>query len=77
MRRGAASRGGGFGNQSDQEVANARGHFPEETHPHLDRLTRALVRKLLHHPSSHLRAAGRGDPERLEMTRRLFRLDED
>jgi glutamyl-tRNA reductase len=60
-----------------QELAQALPHFPASSHEHLDRLTRSLVRKILHHPSNRLR--GRGDEEhlpRLDLVRELFRLDE-
>jgi glutamyl-tRNA reductase len=60
-----------------QELAQALPHFPAECHPQLERLTRSLVRKILHHPSSRLR--GRDGAEhlpRLELVRELFRLDE-
>ncbi len=58
------------------EVDLARGDFPAETHHHLERLTRSLVRKLLHHPSSHLRST-RSTEVRLEAARDLFKLDHD
>lgn len=64
-----------------QEVAAVLSHFPAETHADLERLTRSLVRKILHHPSTHLR--GQQDPRdgrdlsRLHLVRELFRLDED
>jgi glutamyl-tRNA reductase len=54
----------------------SRKRFPEETHEHLEQLTRALVRKLLHHPSQQLRRGDLSD-EHLEATRRLFQLDHD
>jgi glutamyl-tRNA reductase len=60
-----------------RELAAALPHFPEASHEHLDRLTRALVRKILHHPSSRLR--GRDGVEqlpRLDLVRELFHLDE-
>jgi glutamyl-tRNA reductase len=60
-----------------RELAAALPHFPESSHEHLDRLTRSLVRKILHHPSNRLR--GRGDEEhlpRLDLVRELFRLDD-
>ncbi|HVR11312.1 MAG TPA: glutamyl-tRNA reductase [Thermoanaerobaculia bacterium] len=60
-----------------QELAEALHHFPAASHAHLDRLTRSLVRKILHHPSNRLR--GRGGPEhlpRLDLVRELFRLDD-
>jgi hypothetical protein len=61
-----------------RELAQALHHFPAESHEHLDRLTRSLVRKILHYPSSRLR--GRGGAEdlpRLDLVRELFQLDED
>jgi glutamyl-tRNA reductase len=60
-----------------QELALSLPHFPAETHEHLDRLTRSLVRKILHHPSTRLR--GRDGAEhlpRLDLVRELFRLDD-
>ena len=64
-----------------RELAHALSRFPPETHEDLDRLTRALVRKILHHPSARLRgrgAAGAGDDlERLDLVRELFHLDEE
>ncbi len=58
--------------------------FPQDTHEELERLTRSLVRKILHHPSTRLRArdgqgstAGMGDLSRLDMVRELFHLDDD
>lgn len=64
-----------------QEVAAALARFPAETHADLERLTRSLVRKILHHPSSQLRGqkegAGAQDLSRLHLVRELFRLDED
>jgi glutamyl-tRNA reductase len=61
-----------------QEVAQALHRFPPETHDDLERLTRALVRKILHHPSSHLRnGEGGQDVSRLEMVRELFHLEDD
>ncbi len=60
-----------------QELAQALADFPEASHEHLDRLTRSLVRKILHHPSNRLR--GRGGEEhlpRLDLVRELFRLDD-
>jgi glutamyl-tRNA reductase len=59
-----------------QEVEGVRGDFPAETHHHLERLTRSLVRKLLHHPSTHLRST-RGTEVRLAAARDLFKLDRD
>jgi glutamyl-tRNA reductase len=60
-----------------QELAQALAHFPAESHEQLDRLTRSLVRKILHHPSKGLR--GRSGDEhlpRLDLVRELFRLDD-
>lgn len=60
-----------------QELETARSRFPEELHEDLDRLTRALVRKILHHPSMTLRGAGESDSlPRLDLVRELFRLDD-
>ena len=59
-----------------QEVESVRGDFPVETHEHLERLTRSLVRKLLHHPSAHL-CSTRNEHRRLEAARDLFKLDRD
>jgi glutamyl-tRNA reductase len=60
-----------------QEVAQALPRFPPALHDDLDRLTRALVRKILHHPSSRLRGGDREELSRLELVRELFRLDEE
>jgi glutamyl-tRNA reductase len=60
-----------------QELADALPHFPTDLHDRLERLTRSLVRKILHHPSTHLR--GRDGTEhlpRLDLVRELFRLDD-
>lgn len=60
------------------ELAAARRRFPAELHDDLDRLTRALVRKILHHPSAGLRSQGdQGELARLDAARELFRLGED
>lgn len=60
------------------EVAAVLAHFPAETHPELERLTRSLVRKILHHPSAGLRSRrGPQDLSRLELVRELFHLDDD
>jgi glutamyl-tRNA reductase len=58
------------------EVDGVRARFPSEVHDELDRLTRALVRKILHHPSTRLRGAER-DLAHLELARDLFQLGED
>jgi glutamyl-tRNA reductase len=61
-----------------QELAEALPRFPEETHEELERLTRSLIRKILHHPSSRLRARdGADDLSRLDLVRELFHLDTD
>lgn len=61
-----------------QELELVLSRFPEATHEELDRLTRALVRKILHHPSSRLRGrGGAGDLPRLDLVRELFRLDDE
>ncbi|SRR6266545_567571 len=60
------------------EVAAVLARFPAETHADLERLTRSLVRKILHHPSSRLRSRnGAHDLSHLEFVRELFHLDED
>ncbi|HEX5717117.1 MAG TPA: glutamyl-tRNA reductase, partial [Thermoanaerobaculia bacterium] len=64
-----------------QEVEAVLSRFPAETHGDLERLTRSLVRKILHHPSANLRGQGerspRRDISRLHLVRELFHLDED
>jgi glutamyl-tRNA reductase len=60
------------------ELARALAELPPETHDAVDRLTRALVRKILHHPSARLRGKEGGeDLPRLDLVRELFRLDDD
>jgi glutamyl-tRNA reductase len=61
-----------------QEVSAALGQFPAETHEQLDRLTRSLVRKILHHPSKRLRN-GNGEEmlPHLALVTELFQLDEE
>ncbi len=59
-----------------RELNTAYARFPAETHADLDRLTRSLVRKILHHPSARLRnAEGENSVARLAIARDLFRLD--
>ena len=60
-----------------EEVEAASAGFPPELRGDLDRLTRSLVRKILHHPSTRLRA-GAGDRSlaHLELARDLFQLGE-
>jgi len=61
-----------------QELQSALGNFPPETHDQLDRLTRALVRKILHHPSMRLRGRdGRDTLPHLDLVRELFKLDDE
>jgi glutamyl-tRNA reductase len=61
-----------------QELAEALARFPAETHDELERLTRALVRKILHHPSARLRARDEAaELARLDLVRELFRLDDE
>jgi glutamyl-tRNA reductase len=61
-----------------QELAQALPDFPEASHEHLDRLTRSLVRKILHHPSNRLRGrSGEEHLPRLDLVRELFRLDDE
>ena len=60
------------------EVAAVLARFPAETHADLERLTRSLVRKILHHPSTRLRSRnGAQDLSHLEFVRELFHLDDD
>jgi glutamyl-tRNA reductase len=60
-----------------QELAQALPQFPASSHAELERLTRSLVRKILHHPSTRLRGRdGAQDLPRLDLVRELFRLDE-
>ena len=61
-----------------EELARALAELPPESHDAVDRLTRALVRKILHHPSARLRGKEGGeDLPRLDLVRELFRLDDD
>ncbi len=59
------------------EIETARERFPEHTHEELDRLTRALVRKLLHHPSQRMRKLEADDTSTLSLARHLFQLDDE
>jgi glutamyl-tRNA reductase len=56
------------------ELDGVRDRFPAETHAQLEQLTRSLVRKLLHHPSSRLAELDAAEAEKLEWVRELFRL---
>jgi len=61
-----------------EELAAALAHFPAETHAELERLTRSLVRKILHHPSTRLRKGDGGHHlPSLDLVRELFQLDDD
>lgn len=60
-----------------RELEDAIGRFPEETHVHLERLTHALVKKLLHHPTRRLSVLDPADSHRLDLVRDLFQLEED
>ncbi len=60
-----------------QALAEALPDFPPETHAALERLTRSLVRKVLHHPSTRLRGkGGLADLPQLDLVRELFHLDD-
>ncbi len=60
-----------------REVESVRDLFPAETHDQLERMTRSLVRKLLHHPSAQLRSPRNAESRSLEAARDLFKLDPD
>ncbi|MFP4560442.1 MAG: glutamyl-tRNA reductase [Thiohalorhabdus sp.] len=66
----------------EQELERTRkrlGHVPEEMESALEKLSQALVTKLLHEPTMQLRHCsenGNGE-ELIEATHQLFRLDED
>ncbi len=58
------------------ELAAARSRFPPELHDELERLTRGLVRKILHAPSARLRHRRQSDSlPHLDLVRELFELD--
>ncbi len=60
------------------EVDARRGQFPPSSREDLDDLTRAIVRKLLHHPSTRLRESAGGEHiEQLAALRELFQLGEE
>jgi len=59
------------------ELERVKDRFPDETHEDLERLTKAIVRKLLHHPSTRLRAGGADHSSRLEVARELFQLENE
>lgn len=61
-----------------QELESYRSKFPSDTHSDLDSLTRSIVRKLLHHPSTRLRESSDGENlEQLAAIRELFQLDDE
>lgn len=60
-----------------QELRRSLRHFPPDEQPRVERLTRALVNKLLHAPTTRLRALDAGSAsglERLSALRELFGL---
>jgi glutamyl-tRNA reductase len=60
------------------ELEARRSRFPSHLHAELESLTRSIVRKILHHPSSQLRdAAEAASLHHLAALKDLFRLDED
>lgn len=60
-----------------QAVESAQHRFPEDLHGDLEKLTRSLVRKLLHHPSQKLRQGKSVDANRIDLVRHLFQLDDE
>ena len=61
-----------------REIANVADSFPPELHEDLNRLTRSLVKRILHHPSHQLRHSMDTDlGERLATVRQLFQLEDD
>lgn len=61
-----------------QELSEVLSKFPAETHEDLERLTRSLVRKILHYPSTRLRSRdAQADLSRLDLVRELFHLDDE
>jgi glutamyl-tRNA reductase len=61
-----------------QELASLRDRFPESLHEDLETLTKSIVRKLLHHPSSRLRETVDAENlEQLAAVRDLFQLDDE
>jgi len=60
-----------------RELEAMRARLPSEVHDEVDKLTRALVRKLLHHPSQQLRRGNPIDAGKIGLVRELFQLDED
>ena len=61
-----------------REIETHREEFPTETHHDLEALTRSIVRKLLHHPSTRLREYGDAvNLDHMAAFRNLFQLDAD
>lgn len=60
-----------------REIEIHRQRFPAETHEHLDALTRSIIRKLLHHPSTRLRSSDSESLSHLAALRDLFQLDDE
>lgn len=62
-----------------REIEAVRDRFPDHVHHDLEKLTRSLVRKLLHHPSQTLRRnhGNALDVDKIGVVRELFRLDEE
>jgi glutamyl-tRNA reductase len=60
-----------------REVSASLTRLPVEHHAEVERLSRALVKKLLHHPSSQLRGAADNSPDTLRLVRQLFQLDSE
>jgi glutamyl-tRNA reductase len=61
-----------------EELEKGLKHFAEEDRPRVERLTRALVNKLLHLPTTRLKAVDAGSEagaERLALIRDLFALE--
>ena len=60
------------------EIAARRDRFPAHLHEEIESLTRAIVRKILHHPSARLRdGADAASLHHLATVKELFRLDEE
>jgi len=63
-----------------QELERFASKISDEERPHVERLTRDLLNKLLHWPTLEIRAMAAEaeiNPEKLEWSRRLFGLDKD
>lgn len=60
-----------------RELEGSLDRFPPELRGEVERLTRALVRKLLHHPTERLRTSDDDRGPRLDLVRDLFQLDDE